>query len=228
MIAQMHLFLSNDSWKFEPGTVITFLFMQTEHGMGVLWLALQSFHQTPSFPRDCLIQHPYLLLTFVQSLKPWNKKERKEMFYLTTHSTHYLRLYGVRHGKGPLMLREEVCCSHMGFSFRLFYMDHPIDISQPLLYQLWSTGWKWVHLEGSVRRFITELHLAPLELIKDSVASKYIMFSDSLSCIQTLQYMMLEHPFLDFANKFIIFCWEIGSPPTGGAGRMKLSCVVPA
>ena len=22
--------------------------------------------------------------------------------------------------------------------------------------------------------------------------------------------------------------WEIGSPPTGGAGRMKLSCVVPA
>ena len=22
--------------------------------------------------------------------------------------------------------------------------------------------------------------------------------------------------------------WESGSPPTGGAGRMKLSCVVPA
>ena len=22
--------------------------------------------------------------------------------------------------------------------------------------------------------------------------------------------------------------WKIGSPPTGGAGRMKLSCVVPA
>ena len=28
---------------------------------------------------------------------------RKEMFYLTTHSTHFiLRLYGVGHGKGPL------------------------------------------------------------------------------------------------------------------------------
>ena len=26
-----------------------------------------------------------------------NKAGRKEMFYLTTHSTHYLRLYGVRH-----------------------------------------------------------------------------------------------------------------------------------
>ena len=25
-----------------------------------------------------------------------------------------------------------------------------------------------------------------------------------------------------------ILSWEIGSPPTGGAGRMKLSCVVPS
>ena len=27
---------------------------------------------------------------------------RKEMFYLTTLNTIYLRLYGIRHGKGPL------------------------------------------------------------------------------------------------------------------------------
>ena len=32
-------------------------------------LVLQSFHQTPLFPRYC----PCLLLKFAQSLKPWNK-----------------------------------------------------------------------------------------------------------------------------------------------------------
>ena len=143
-----------------------------------------------------------------------------------------------------------------------------------------------------------------LEQIKDSSASKYIVFTDSLSCLQALHHMKLEHPhtgmvirkcvFLNFAKKDIVFCWvpshmalramkrqtllpslhwiclvprlmypivilnivsanmffplgnmigmvrsrtnfilssqswEIGSPPTGGAGRMKLPCVVPA
>ena len=56
-----------------------------------------------------------------------------------------------------------------------------------------------------------------LEQIKDSVASKYIIFTDSLSCLQALQYMKLEHPligmvlrkcvYLNFANKHITFCW---------------------
>ena len=36
----MQLFISNNSWKFETETVITFLFTHTDHGMGVLWLAL--------------------------------------------------------------------------------------------------------------------------------------------------------------------------------------------
>ena len=136
-----------------------------------------------------------------------------------------------------------------------------------------------------------------LEQIKDSNASKYIVFTDSLSCLQALHHMKLEHPligmvirkclFLNIAKKVIVFCWvpshtgikgnkkadsaaksaldlphakvlypimilnivstnisfplgkmigmvrsrtsfilssqswEIGSPPTGGAGRMK-------
>ena len=47
----------------------------------------------------------------------------KEMFYLTTHSTHFI--YGY-------MAREETRC-HMGYSFRLtardpyIYMLHPTD-----------------------------------------------------------------------------------------------------
>ena len=48
-------------------------------------------------------------------------KERKEMFYLTTHSTH-LRLYGVRHmvkDHSDSERGEETRCRHMGYSFRL-------------------------------------------------------------------------------------------------------------
>ena len=56
-----------------------------------------------------------------------------------------------------------------------------------------------------------------LEKIKHSIASKYIIFTDSLSCLQALLYMNLEHPligmvirkcvFLTFGNKDIIFSW---------------------
>ena len=51
----------------------------------------------------------------------WTKwrKGRKEMFYLMTHSTHFiLRLYGCWiYGKGYMV--EETRCRHMGYSFRL-------------------------------------------------------------------------------------------------------------
>ena len=42
------------------------------------------------------------------------------MFYLTTHSTHFiLRLYGVGHMVHSDSEREETRCRHMGYSFRL-------------------------------------------------------------------------------------------------------------
>ena len=40
----------NFTLKFETGIVITFLFIQTDHGRGMLCLVLQSFHWTPTFP----------------------------------------------------------------------------------------------------------------------------------------------------------------------------------
>ena len=56
-----------------------------------------------------------------------------------------------------------------------------------------------------------------LEQIKDSIASKYIVFTDSLSFLQALHHMKLEHPligmvirkcvFLNIAKKGIVFCW---------------------
>ena len=55
-----------------------------------------------------------------------------------------------------------------------------------------------------------------LEEIKNVSSSKYIIFTDSLSCVQSLQHMKLKHPligmvirecvFLTFAND-IILCW---------------------
>ena len=35
-----------------------------------------------------------------------------------------------------------------------------------------------------------------LEENKDSVASTYIIFADSLSCLHALQYMKMEYPFI--------------------------------
>ena len=56
-----------------------------------------------------------------------------------------------------------------------------------------------------------------LEQINISTASKYIVFTDSLSCFQALHHMKLEHPligmvirkcvFLNIAKKDIVFCW---------------------
>ena len=56
-----------------------------------------------------------------------------------------------------------------------------------------------------------------MEQVKDSFASKYIVFADSLSCLQALHHMKLEHPLIGmvirkffvcfFAKKDIVFCW---------------------
>jgi len=55
-----------------------------------------------------------------------------------------------------------------------------------------------------------------LDELKDSSASKFIIYTDSLSCLQALQHMKLEHPligmvirkcvFLSIAKKDVVFC----------------------
>ena len=48
-------------------------------------------------------------------------ERRKEMFYLTTHSTHFI--YGYMASdiwlRTILIVRKESCCRHIGYSFRL-------------------------------------------------------------------------------------------------------------
>ena len=51
----------------------------------------------------------------------WQVEGRKEMFYLTTHSTHFI--YGYMASdiwlRTILIVREETRCRHIGYSFRL-------------------------------------------------------------------------------------------------------------
>ena len=52
-----------------------------------------------------------------------------------------------------------------------------------------------MRLPDSASIFTSDVYVInkALEQIKDSVASKYIIFTDSLSCLQSLQYLKLEH-----------------------------------
>ena len=68
-------------------------------------------------------------------------EREREIFYLTTHSTHFI--YGYMASdiwlRTILIVRKETRCRHIGYSYRL--------TARVLLYapshrhQLWSTGW---------------------------------------------------------------------------------------
>ena len=49
------------------------------------------------------------------------ERGRKEMFYLTTHSTHFIYSYMASDIwlRTILIVRKETRCCHMGYSFRL-------------------------------------------------------------------------------------------------------------
>ena len=104
-----------------------------------------------------------------------SEQGRKEMFYLTTHSTHFI--YGYMASdiwlRTILIVRKETRCRHIGYSFRLtarvllYAPSHRQDSTYHG--QSWSTGWSSMGSphEGSIRRPIapwanaltTELHL---------------------------------------------------------------------
>ena len=71
-------------------------------------------------------------------------RERK-MFYLTTHSTHFI--YGYMASdiwlRTILIVRKETCCHHMGYSFQLAarVLLYASSHRQDNTYQSWSTGW---------------------------------------------------------------------------------------
>ena len=78
----------------------------------------------------------YHFLTIIYKehwLKLTSMEGRKEMFYLTTHSTHFI--YGYMASdiwlKTILIVRKETPCRHIGYTFRVaarvFYVHHPTD-----------------------------------------------------------------------------------------------------
>ena len=111
----------------------------------------------------------------------------------------------------------------------------------PSLYSCLYRGFTWWEFSGLWYSFPIEHHnltdsasiftaeiWATIKALEEnnSIASKYIVFTDSLLCCQALQSMKLEHPligmvirkclFLKFDNKNIIFCWVPSHTGTGG------------
>ena len=88
-----------------------------------------------------------------------------------------------------------------------------------------------MRLPDSASNFTTEIwaFFKAMDEIKNASASKFIFFTDSLSCLQALLYMKLVYPligmvirkcvFLNIAKKDIVFCWVPSH--TGIKGKEK-------
>ena len=100
-------------------------------------------------------------------------------------------------------------------TFPFIHADHGMGI---LWHVLRSSDTELsMRLPDSASIFTAEIWaiITALEEIKNASESKFIIFTDSLSCFQALLYMKLEHPligmairkcvFLNIANKYI-FC----------------------
>ena len=130
-----------------------------------------------------LLHFPVILFCSIIRLNVNTQRER-EMFYLTTHSTHFI--YGYMASdiwlRTFLIVRKETCCRHIGYSYRLtarvilYAPSHRQDntyhglcyTSRGALAGTRNSSIGPPH-EGSIRRPIapcanaltTELHLAP-------------------------------------------------------------------
>ena len=74
-------------------------------------------HPPPPTHTHFLCQCMYVCILLLQNIK----KKKKEMFYLTTHSTHFI--YGYMASdiwlRTILIVRKETRCCHIGYSYRL-------------------------------------------------------------------------------------------------------------
>ena len=66
-----------------------------------------------------LLRHTHQANIFSRDTVRKRFEGRKEMFYLTTHSTHYIYCYMALDiwYRTIQIEREETCCHHMGYSF---------------------------------------------------------------------------------------------------------------
>ena len=88
--------------------------------------ALPQMPQMPQMPQSIAVELAVVRTTPLGTLP----EGRNEMFYLTTHSTHFV--YGYMASdiwlRTILIVRKETRCRHIGYSFQgFFYMHHPTD-----------------------------------------------------------------------------------------------------
>ena len=130
----------------------------------------------------------------------YRKEGRKEMFYLTTHSTHFIYGYVASDIwlRTILIVRKETRCRHIGYSFRLtarvllYAPSHKQDstyhglwyTSRGALAGTWNSSVGSPH-EGSILRPIapwanaltTELYLAPLSVYMPNFVTSILYVS---------------------------------------------------
>ena len=113
--------------------------------------------------------------------KTFKAEGRKEMFYLTTHSTHFV--YGYMASdiwlRTFLIVRKETCCCHIGYSFRLTARVILYAPSHSLCYT--SCG----ALAGTRNSYIqsTHIHIFKLILLRETLQIQYPNFLFLLSVI---------------------------------------------
>ena len=104
------------------------------------------------------------------AINTWHKYRatRKEVFYLTTHSTHFiLRLYGVGHMVNdhsvseignPLLPHGLFFLINSKWSFICTIPQTGLHIPWPLLHQSWGTGWNDCRTEENVLLMMHSTH----------------------------------------------------------------------
>ena len=161
-------------------------------------------------------------------LVPANAPQLVEMFYLTTHSTHFI--YGYMASdiwlRTILIMRKETRCRHIGYSFRLtarvllYAPSHRQDstyhgICRGALAGTRNSSMGPPH-EGSIRRPIapwanaltTELHLAPLQdtVNKQYCISKLIVIDVAREIVLWMDFLIL-YLFILFVDMWLrCFC----------------------
>ena len=81
------------------------------------------------------------LFSFNMATRCYTSMQRKEMFYLTTHSTHFIYGYMASNIwlRTILIVRKVTRCRHIVYSFRL--TPRVLLYARPLLHQSWIIGW---------------------------------------------------------------------------------------
>ena len=93
----------------------------------------------------------------------------REMFYLTMYSTHFIYGYMVSdiRLRTVLIVRKEIRCRHIGYSYRFFYMHNPADrITHTAAFV--TPGWNDLYTEGMITFYCELSNMGGLNILQIS------------------------------------------------------------